>query len=165
MRSFHASCFAAAKTSGLARHFIAAYTFEKSMRKRILIVDDQTDYGLLSRALPEYEVRVESNASLAVATAKEFRPHLFLLDMVMPEMHGTVLAEQIRKEECLRKIPIVFVSAMVFSNRSEDKIVQIGGYPALGKPFSVEELKRCIFREIEGFRPTEPLSPGVLAGS
>lgn len=135
------------------------------MRKRILIVDDQTDYGLLSRALPEYEVRVETNASRAVAAAMEFRPHLFLLDMVMPEMHGTVLAEEIRKEECLRKIPIVFVSALVYSKRNEDKVVQIGEYPALGKPFSVEELKRCIFQQIEGFRPAVPLSPGVLAGS
>jgi two-component system response regulator RpaA len=135
------------------------------MKKRILIVDDESDTKLLKLALAEYEVRVETDSSSALAVAIEYRPDLILLDLVMPEVHGSVLAENIRREERLRRVPIVLVSALVHSKKDDGRAVQIGDYPALGKPFSVDELKRCIAQQLSGKRPIQPLSPGTLAGS
>ena len=135
------------------------------MKKRILIVDDQTDYSLLMIALREYEIRVECDSTRAMATALEFQPDIFLLDMIMPEMHGTDLAEEIRRDACFQSTPIIFVSALVHSRRNDGKPVQIGDYPALGKPFSVAELRRCISEHLAGGCPGEPISPGILAGS
>jgi two-component system response regulator RpaA len=135
------------------------------MKKRILIVDDESDSKLLKHALAEYEVRVETDPTTALAVAIEYRPDLILLDLVMPEVHGSVLAEHIRREERLRRVPIVLVSALVHSKKNDGRVVQIGDYPALGKPFSVDELKRCIAQQLSGKRPAQPFSPGTLAGS
>jgi DNA-binding response OmpR family regulator len=135
------------------------------MKKRILIVDDESDCNLMKHALAEYEVRVESESATALAAAIEFRPDVILLDLVMPDMHGSVLAENMRREESLRRVPIVIVSALVHSKRNDGRAVQVGEYPALGKPFSVDELKRCIAQQLSGNRPARALSPGTLAGS
>jgi DNA-binding response OmpR family regulator len=135
------------------------------MKKRILIVDDESGTDLLKHVLAEYEVRVENDAASALAVAIEYRPDLILLDLVMPEVHGSVLAEHIRREEELRRVPIVLVSALVHSKRNDGRVVQIGDYPALGKPFSVDELKRCIAQQLSGKRPAQPFAPGTLAGS
>jgi CheY-like chemotaxis protein len=119
-------------------------------RKRILVVDDETDFALLRRVMPEYEIQVETNASLALAVAKGFRPDVFLLDLAMPEMHGMLLAKKIRRDRDFRKIPIVLVSALVHSIDSCEEPVLIGEYPAFGKPFRIEALKQCIEQQIQG---------------
>ena len=135
------------------------------MKKRILIIDDESDTKLLKHALADYEVQVETDATTALAVAIEFRPDLILLDLVMPEVHGSVLAENIRNEERLRRVPIVLVSALVHSKKNDGGVVQVGDYPALGKPFSLSELKHCIAQQLSGKRPAQPFSPGTLAGS
>ena len=135
------------------------------MKNRILIVDDECDSKMLKYALAEYEVRVETDSTKALAAAIDFRPDLILLDLVMPEVHGSVLAEHIRREEKLRRVPIVLVSALVHSKKNDGRVVQIGDFPALGKPFSVDELKRCIAQQLSGKRPAQPFAPGTLAGS
>jgi len=135
------------------------------MKKRILIVDDQIDTKLLKHALAEYEVRVETDSTAALAVAMEFGPDLILLDLVMPELHGSVLAESFRREERLRRVPIVLVSALVHSRTNDGAPVQVGDYPALGKPFSLDELKRCITQQLSGPLFARPLLPGTLAGS
>jgi DNA-binding response OmpR family regulator len=135
------------------------------MKKRILIVDDESDSKLLKHVLAEYEVHLETDATKAIGVALEFKPDLILLDLVMPGVHGSVLAEHMRREEELRRVPIVVVSALVHSRSNDGRVVQMGDYPALGKPFSVEELKRCIAQQLSGKRPSQPFSPGTLAGS
>jgi len=135
------------------------------MKNRILIVDDECDSKMLKYALAEYEVRVETDSTKALAAAIDFRPDLILLDLVMPEVHGSVLAEDIRREEKLRRVPIVLVSALVHSKQNDGRVVQVGDFPALGKPFSVDDLKHCIAQQLSGKRPVLPLSPGTLAGS
>jgi DNA-binding response OmpR family regulator len=115
--------------------------------------------------LAEYEVWVETDSAAALSVAIEFQPDLILLDLVMPEVLGSVLAENIRREESLRRVPIVLVSALVHSKRNDGRVVQVGDYPALGKPFSVDELKHCVAQQLAGKRPILPFSPGTLAGS
>ena len=67
-------------------------TTMKTDKKRILVVDDQaSDTRLMKLYLErtnDYVVREENNARAANAAAEEFQPHLFLLDVMMPDMDG-----------------------------------------------------------------------------
>jgi DNA-binding response OmpR family regulator len=125
-------------------------TLTPSAKKRILVVDDETDFALLQRVMPDYEIRVETRADMALAAAKRFRPDIFLIDLVLPDMHGMALARKIRRDRRLKKAPIVFVSALVHFSEECDEPVLIEEFPAFGKPFRLEALKRCIEQHLQG---------------
>jgi two-component system OmpR family response regulator len=119
------------------------------MSKRILVVDDEPAMGHVFRcALREYEVHFENDPKAAIDTAKEFRPDVFLLDLVMPDIPGNILAENIMREPGLEKVPIIFVSAVVHTRDQVEEPVWIGPFPAFGKPFCIHALRRCIARQI-----------------
>ena len=86
-------------------------------KKRILLVDDEKSFtNLLKLNLEEtgsYEVRVENWAEDAYTAAKEFKPDLILLDIIMPRMPGGNVAAQIKEDTDLRNTPIVFLTAAV----------------------------------------------------
>ena len=69
--------------------------------KRILVVDDEQGFTMLLKMNLEkkggYEVRVENDATKALDAAREFRPQVVLLDVVMPEMDGGDVALSFRK--------------------------------------------------------------------
>jgi DNA-binding response OmpR family regulator len=121
-----------------------------SAKKKILVVDDETDFTLLQRVMPEYEIHVETRADMALAAAKRFRPDVFLIDLVLPDIHGMMLARKIRRDRRLRKVPIVLVSALVQVSEECDEPVLIEEFPAFGKPFRLEALKHCIEQQIRG---------------
>ena len=137
-------------------------------RKRILVVDDQTDFALLRRAMPEYEIQMETEPRAALASVRRSPPDLLLLDLVMPEIHGLALARALRRDRELKKIPIVFVSALVHSLDNDDGPVLIGEYPAFGKPFRIEALKQCIAQQLQGdtatMRGLRRVNIGMIAG-
>jgi two-component system, OmpR family, response regulator len=89
----------------------------KTETKRILVVDDQIpNTRLLKRYLEgtnDYVVREENDAHAALSAAEEFRPHLILLDVMMPGMDGGELATRFRASPKLQSVPIVFLTAAV----------------------------------------------------
>jgi two-component system OmpR family response regulator len=114
-------------------------------KKKILVVDDESGFTrLLKLTLPRYEIKEENDARQAVRTAKEFKPDLILLDVIMPFMDGGDLASQIRAESSLKHIPIVFLTAIVTSPEAGTGAREIGGFPFLAKPVSTASLTRCI---------------------
>ena len=125
-------------------------TLTRSVKKKILVVDDETDFTLLQKVMPEYEIRVETRAEAALAAAKRFRPDVFLIDLILPDIHGLTLARRIRRDRRLRRAPIVFVSALVHFSEDCNGPVLIEEFPAFGKPFPIEGLKRCIEQLIRG---------------
>jgi CheY-like chemotaxis protein len=140
------------------------------MRKRILVVDDEPAIGQAFRcALRDYEVRVENDPKAALNVAKEFRPDVLLLDLVMPEMPGNQLAANILQEPTLRNTSIIIISALVHNRDQSDEPVLIGRYPASGKPFCIKALRSCIEREIGKIDSTDcgeqPMKNGFIAGS
>ena len=85
------------------------------MTKRILTVDDDPDTtGALKRVLEShgYVVREENDSSKALAAAKEFQPHVIILDYVMPNTHGGDVAWQIASERSLRDARVVVCSGV-----------------------------------------------------
>jgi CheY-like chemotaxis protein len=113
-------------------------------RKRILVVDDEIGFTRLLKLTLEqtnaYEVRVENWPERAVTAAREFRPDVILLDVVMPRMFGAEVAERLRADATLAAIPIVFFTAAVTKTSLKRNDGVISGFPFLAKPSSLEEV-------------------------
>lgn len=87
---------------------------EEAAKKRILAVDDS---GILLRSVKAalentYEVMVANSGMMAIKQAKKKLPDLILLDYEMPEWDGRKTLEEIRKDEELKDIPVVFLTAV-----------------------------------------------------
>jgi len=111
-------------------------------KKRILLVDDEKSFTtLLKMNLEEtgnYEVRVENWAEDAQAAAKDFKPDLVLLDIIMPRMPGGNVAAQFDADPELKSTPIVFLTAAVRRHQVEEHEGIISDRPCIAKPASIE---------------------------
>ncbi len=116
---------------------------ERKERRRILIVDNDANTTHLVKVLLErsghYLVLEENDATKAHQSARNFRPDLILLDVVMLESDGGEVAARIEADPELHNTPIVFLTALV--TRAEAKSgLSIQGHPFLAKPVSIPEL-------------------------
>jgi two-component system, OmpR family, response regulator len=112
-------------------------------RRRILIVDNDSNTTHLVKVLLErtghYLVQEENEPTKAHQSARNFRPDLILLDVVMPETDGGEVAAQIEVDPELHNTRIVFLTALV--TRAEARSgLHIQGHPFLAKPVSIPEL-------------------------
>jgi len=105
---------------------------------KILLVDDEPDildflgYNLRKEG---YEVHTSSNGRDALAVAKEIRPHLIILDVMMPEMDGMETCAEIRQVPELRNSIVIFLTA-----RGED-YSQIAGFEAGADDYVTKPIK------------------------
>jgi two-component system cell cycle response regulator len=112
------------------------------MTARILVVDD-VDFNvkLLDAKLKQdyYQVFTASNGVQAVAKAKEIKPDLILMDVMMPEMDGFEATQIIKSDPNLSFIPIIIVTAL---NAQEDKVrgLEAGADDFLTKPINDKAL-------------------------
>src|SRR5574341_977452 len=87
------------------------------VQKRILIVDDETTITRLLKLNLErtgaYVVREENLGSNAHLAAREFKPDLILLDIMMPDIDGGDVAAQLQEDPILKNTPVVFLTAAV----------------------------------------------------
>lgn len=109
---------------------------------RILVVDDELDirefvqYNLVKEG---YEVACATNGREAVEMAGEFRPHLILMDMMMPEMDGREACRILRENPATAKTMIVFLSA-VCEEESLVECYEAGADDYITKPVSMRVL-------------------------
>ena len=83
------------------------------MKKRILLIEDEEVMSnLLNRKLTKegYEILVAWDGEEGIRKAREERPDLILLDIVMPRMDGFDVMEDLSKDKELKKIPIIIIS-------------------------------------------------------
>jgi CheY-like chemotaxis protein len=117
-------------------------------KARILVVDDDASVTRLIRLnleeLSTYDVRPVNHARTAIQAARDFRPDLILLDVIMPELDGGEVAAQIREDPLLRDTPIVFLTAIVSKQETKGHEASIGGQSYLAKPVDLVELTRVI---------------------
>jgi len=118
------------------------------MKKRILVIDDQSDITrLLKRGLEQtndYAVREENDPTAALAAAEEFQPHLILLDVMMPGMDGGDIAKTLRASAKLKTVPIVLLTAALTKEEVAERGGRTGGWPILAKPFMIPEIVACL---------------------
>ncbi|MDD5669997.1 MAG: response regulator [Candidatus Omnitrophica bacterium] len=112
--------------------------------KKILIVDDEVGFTKLVQLNLEktgkYEVRIVNQGVFGLTAAKEFRPDLIFLDIIMPDMAGSDVALQLKEDEQTKDIPIVFLTAIVRDEELRSGGSIIGGHPFIAKPVSLHVL-------------------------
>ena len=126
---------------------LAPTAFGTNDLRRVLIVDNDRDSTHLVKVLLEktgrYLVFEENDSIRAYLSARNFRPNVVLLDVVMPERDGGEIAAQIRADPELQNTPIIFLTALV--TRAEAKTgLHIDGHPFLAKPISIPEVIEAI---------------------
>jgi two-component system alkaline phosphatase synthesis response regulator PhoP len=113
---------------------------------KILIIDDEEDICVyLKSALNKtgrYEVLATTNPFEGIDMAKEHHPDLILLDIIMPQMDGTLVAEYLTNGHITRDTLIVFFTVLTEQQDIERNDGMIGGHPFISKPISTEELIR-----------------------
>ena len=116
---------------------------EPSEKRRILIVDNDGDSTHLVKLLLErtghYVVFEENDATKAHRTAQNWKPHLILLDIMMPAIDGGEVAAQIQADPELKKTPIIFLTALVTKGETAAGL-RMQGLPFVAKPISIPEL-------------------------
>jgi CheY-like chemotaxis protein len=120
---------------------------------RILLVDDEPAFTRVMRNYLEdtglYEVRMENVSTKVIAAAREFQPHLILLDVIMPDLDGGEIASRLKADAALKHIPIVFLTAVVSKDDVSSRGSVIGGNSFLAKPVDASELIACVERELK----------------
>ena len=85
-------------------------------KRRILIVDDEERFTRLLKLNLEdagpYEVQVVNDGSRAYDTAREFKPDLILLDIVIPDTDTDQLYHRLKNDPIIKDAPVVFVIAL-----------------------------------------------------
>ncbi len=118
------------------------------MNRRILVVDDEPDITRMIKLVLEqtgrYEVRTENLGRRAIEAAREFRPDLILLDVMMPGMLGSEIGMRLQEDPELRAIKFVFLTALVTKDEELRSTGQIGGHTFVAKPISADQLCRVV---------------------
>ena len=108
----------------------------------ILIVDDTpANAHILSRFLTRrhFEISIAESGESALEMVKHRRPHLILLDIMMPGMDGYETCEQLKADAQTQDIPIIFMTAL---SDTQDKVkgFKVGGVDYITKPFEHKEV-------------------------
>lgn len=125
-------------------------------RAKILLVDDDIDFVEATKSVLEskpYDVIVALEGDEALRKAREEKPDLILLDIIMPVKDGFTAAEQLKKDPQLRKIPTLMLTS--FSTRRGETTIPVSrGFTLdvedyIEKPISPQELLAKIGEYLE----------------
>jgi DNA-binding response OmpR family regulator len=113
---------------------------------RILFVDDDSAltglYRLLLAQLGDFVVAEEDEGTRALETARRFHPDMIFLDCNLPDKTGSEIAVELRADAELKTVPLAYLTGAL--TREEAATGQLGGLPALAKPFRSEEFIRLV---------------------
>lgn len=113
---------------------------------KVLIVDDSRVYRFSLRRLMKdwgHEVLIAKNGEQAIQVAREEKPELILMDIVMPGMNGYQAKRKLARDESTSHIPVIFVSTR---DEETDKVwgLRQGAYAYVTKPVQPEVLQSAI---------------------
>lgn len=121
-------------------------------RKIVCIEDEREMIDLVKLILSRYgfEVIGANGGRAGLNAIKEHRPDLVLLDLMMPDMDGWEVYQQMKADDDMKEIPVVVVTAKA---QSIDKVLglhiaKVDDY--ITKPFGPEELRASIERILGG---------------
>jgi two-component system OmpR family response regulator len=113
---------------------------------KVLVIDDEPEItDIVETFLTEsgYTVEVENNAVQALAKARKFKPDVILLDIMMPEVDGYGVCQELKKDGALAHVPVIFLTG---KDRNDDmgRSFKAGGDMFIKKPFSCERLLEIV---------------------
>jgi len=113
-------------------------------KKKILIIDDEKTFTEVVKFNLEetgkYVVAVENKGARGFGAAKEFKPDLILLDIMMPDMGGDKVAFQLKNSEDTKNIPVILLTAVVTREEEDTAGGVLSGYHVIAKPIDLEKL-------------------------
>lgn len=133
--------------------------------KQLLLIDDDPNLILLVKDYLEfrgYEVVTAENGREALEVLDLKIPDMIICDVMMPEMDGYTLVENVRKDPRTNWIPVLFLSA---KGQSQDRVkgLNTGADVYMVKPFEPEELVAQVEASLR-FRPNPPSAKRADAG-
>jgi CheY-like chemotaxis protein len=144
--------------------------------KKILIIEDDEILANIYRnklTVEDYTVEVSNSGESGLALMRSFKPHMILLDLLLPQMQGVDVIRHVRSEEDFAKLPVI-----VFSNTYLTNLIQeawkAGATKCLSKarcsPKDVLDIVRQTVGACDGVirsspAAESPATPAVEAGS
>jgi DNA-binding response OmpR family regulator len=114
-----------------------------SGKRKILIVDDDTEIvELLVDVLARdgrFDLRTATSGYDAGISTEQFRPHLILLDYMLPDVNGDIVCQSIKKNPEFENIKIIIVSGVIKQDEI-DHLLKAGAEGFIKKPFNIIEL-------------------------
>jgi CheY-like chemotaxis protein len=139
-------------------------TYESPLR--VLVADDEPPIRLLCQvnlAVAGMDVLEAADGAEALALARSEKPDLILLDLMMPNVDGWTVAEELATDEGTRDIAIVFLTARATTNdRRRAEELGVLGYvlkpfdPVRLAPLVAEVVARCARGEADDLRRERP---------
>lgn len=120
--------------------------FNALSQPKILVVDDEPDNFDVIEGLLEnenYELSYASNGQKALSLFKTFQPDLILLDVMMPEMNGLELCQQLKSNQQCSHIPVIIVTALT-TKQDLSQCLEAGADDFISKPVNGVELRARI---------------------
>ncbi len=116
--------------------------------KKLLVIDDEEYFcRAVKKAIEmkrDLQVLTATRGDEGLRLARTQKPDLILLDIVMPGMMGTQVAEELLQDPDTASIPVIFVTAIVKKEEAEREMGFLGGRMFIAKPVVVDELLKKI---------------------
>ena len=109
--------------------------------KRILVIEDEMDVlkmTVFRLKKAGYDVLTADDGKKGLDTVEQERPDFIFLDLNLPVMDGYEVCRELKKDEELKKIPVVILSAS--SDGIKEKSIEIGADDYIIKPYEPQEL-------------------------
>ena len=118
------------------------------MPKKILVVDDEPNIiKLLESRLSHsgYDIITAVDGKTCLKKAKDEKPDLILLDIILPGLNGFEVCKHLKKDQETKDIPILIMSGyQVETGRLKNHTMK-ESIPMIEKPFSIEQLDRMVY--------------------
>ncbi len=120
-------------------------------QSRILLIDDDIDFVNATKTVLEsrnYQICVASNGDEGLKKARDEKPDLIILDIIMPVKDGFTVAEQLKKDSELSGIPVVMLTS--FGERKGETSLAVSqgmkleAEDYIEKPIKPEELLKAV---------------------
>lgn len=125
-------------------------------KKIILLEDDKASSRLVSSFLESkgYEVRESYEGRFAIEMALKDRPDLMIVDVLLPDMHGSEAVKQLRATSSMQDLKVIFLTSLLNKSKvaGQETRLTVAGceYPAMSKPFQPDVLAEVIDRLLAG---------------
>ncbi|MFN4152466.1 MAG: response regulator, partial [Candidatus Sericytochromatia bacterium] len=118
---------------------------EKNIKPIIAIVEDESSLLKVMENIfkKDYELILCQNGAEAINLIKEKRPDLIISDVMMPIMDGFELKYELNKEDYLKKIPFILITALSEQD-IRGKLDKLDVEITLSKPIRIKEIKELV---------------------
>ena len=132
----------------------------KQLPRKVLIIDDDTDtFRLLEKPLKSAGRKIITafNGEVGFSKAKEERPDVILLDLMLPGIGGLEVAKMLKADTVTKNIPIIFITVTMGVEKDKgEETIEIDGclHRIFAKPLHhaklLSEIRKSINRSIHG---------------